>query len=67
MFFFIESARGNKDFTFKLIIQGLLRLYNRDVFFDLTKMKALFMASIGKVDFNVDILIIHSTLNILVE
>jgi hypothetical protein len=31
--------------------------------FDLTKIKALLMASIGKVGFNIDTLTIHSTLN----
>jgi hypothetical protein len=35
--------------------------------FDLTKIKALFMASIGKFAFNIDDLTIHSTLNILVQ
>jgi hypothetical protein len=51
-------------FTLKLIIQGLLWLYNRDISFDLTKTKALLMASIGKIAFNIDGLTIHSTLNI---
>jgi predicted transcriptional regulator len=48
-------------------VQGLLKilhLYNRDISFDLTKTKALFMASICKVAFNIDGLTIHSTLNI---
>jgi hypothetical protein len=35
--------------------------------FNLTKTKALLMASIGKVVFNIDSLTIHSTLNILVQ
>jgi hypothetical protein len=56
-----------KNFTLKLIIQELLRLYNRDVFSNLTKTKALFMASIDKVAFNIDSLTIHLTLNILVQ
>jgi hypothetical protein len=56
-----------KTFTLKLIIQGLLWLYNRDMSFDLTKTKALLMASISKIAFNIDGLTIHSTLNILVQ
>jgi hypothetical protein len=55
--------RGN-FFTLKLIIQGLLRLYNRDISFDLIRTKALFMASTCKISFNIDCLILHSTLNI---
>jgi hypothetical protein len=37
------------------------------MFSSLTKTKALLMASIGKVVFNIDGLIIHSALNILVQ
>jgi hypothetical protein len=37
-----------KTFTLKHIIQRLLWLYNRDIFFDLTKTKVLLMALIGK-------------------
>jgi hypothetical protein len=37
------------------------------MFFDLTKIKALLMASIGKTIFNIDNLTIHSTLNIHVQ
>jgi len=53
----------SKIFTLKFIIEGLLRLYNRDVSSDLTKTKVLFMASICKVAFNIDGLTIHLTLN----
>jgi len=59
-----------KTFTLKLIIQGLLWLYDRDIIYDwniiydLTKTKALLMASMGKIAFNIDGLIIHSILNI---
>jgi hypothetical protein len=56
-----------KTFTLKFIIQGLLWLYIKDISFDLTKTKVLFMASIGKIIFNIDDLIIHSTLNIHVQ
>jgi hypothetical protein len=37
------------------------------MFYDLTKTKALLMASIGKVAFNIDGLTIHSTLNIPIQ
>ncbi len=65
--FLTKGVGTGKIFTLKLIIQGLLRLYNRDMSFDLTKTNALLMASISKVVFNIDGLIIHSTLNILVQ
>ncbi len=61
------GAKTNKFFTLKLVIQGLLWLYNKDMFSNLTKPKALLTTSIGKVDFNIDDLIIHSTLNIHVQ
>jgi len=67
MFIFDRGNRIGKTFTLKLIIQGLLRLYTRDISSDLTKIKALFMPSIGKISFNIDGLIIHLTLNILVQ
>jgi len=57
--FFTRDARTNKTFTLKLIIQELLWLYNRDISFDLTKTKALFMASTCKVAFNIDSLKIN--------
>jgi hypothetical protein len=63
----IGGARIGKTFTLKLIIQGLLWLYNINIYFELTKTKALLMTSIGKVVFNIDDLIIHLTLNIPVQ
>jgi hypothetical protein len=42
--FLTRGAQTNKTFTLKLIIQGLLQLYNTNMSFDLTKIKALFMA-----------------------
>jgi hypothetical protein len=42
--FFIEGDGTNKTLRLKLIIQGLLRLYNKNMSFDLTKIKALLMA-----------------------
>jgi archaellum biogenesis ATPase FlaH len=65
--FLIGDVGTGKTFTLKLIIQGLLRLYNKDMSFDLTKTKVLFMALISKVAFNINDLTIHSTLNILVQ
>jgi len=65
--FFIRGVGIGKTFTLKLIIQRLLQLYNIDMSFDLTKIKGLLMALISKVVFNIDGLIIHSTLNILVQ
>jgi hypothetical protein len=56
-----------KNFTLKIIIQGLLQLYNKNMSFELTKTKALLMASINKYVFNNDCLTIHSTSNILVQ
>jgi hypothetical protein len=56
-----------KIFTLKLIIQGLLWLHNKDLSSNLTKRKALLMASIGKVAFNIHGQTIHSTLNIRVQ
>jgi hypothetical protein len=41
-------------FTLKLIIQGLLRLYNKDLSSNWTKIKALLMAFMEKVAFNID-------------
>jgi hypothetical protein len=67
MFIFIRGVGIGKTFTLKLIIQGLLWLYNRDISSDLTKTKALFMASIGKVAFNIDDLTIYLALNIHVQ
>jgi hypothetical protein len=63
--FFTRGTGIDKKITLKLIMQMLLWLYHKDVSSDLTKTKGLFMASISKVAFNIDGLIIHSTLNIL--
>jgi hypothetical protein len=65
--FLTKGVGTNKTFTLKLIIQGLLRLYNRNISFDLIKTKSLFMALTGKIIFNIDGLTIHSALNILVQ
>jgi hypothetical protein len=65
--FLIGGVGIGKTFTLKLIIQRSLRLYIRHISFNLTKTKALLMASIGKVAFNINGLTIHSTLNIHVQ
>jgi hypothetical protein len=65
--FLIGGVGIGKNFTLKLIIQGLLRLYNKNISFDLTKTKALLMASISIFFFNIVDLIIHLALNILVQ
>jgi dephospho-CoA kinase len=57
--FFIGSAGTGKSFILKLIIQGLLRLYNKDLSSNLTKKKTLLMAFRGKTTFNIDGQIIH--------
>ncbi len=62
-----KGVGTSKFFTLKLIIQGLLQLYNRDISFDLKKTKALLIATIGKTTFNIDSLTIHSTLNIPIQ
>jgi hypothetical protein len=53
-----------KTFTLKLIIQCLLQSCNNDISLNLTKTKALHMAYIIKVAFNIDSSTIHSTSNI---
>jgi len=65
--FFIKGDGTSKTLRPKLLIQGLLRLYNKNMSFDLTKIKALLMASIGKVAFNIDGLTVYSTLNIPIQ
>jgi hypothetical protein len=42
--FLTRGARTSKTFTLKFIIQGLLQMYNKNMSFDLTKIKALLMA-----------------------
>ncbi len=65
--FFMGGARTSKKITLKLIIQGLLWLYNKDLSSNLTKIKALRMASTSKVTFNIDGQTIHLTFNIHVQ
>jgi hypothetical protein len=63
MFIFMGGVGTGKTFTLKLIIQDLLRLYNKDISFNLTKTKVLFMASTSIITCNINVLTIHSTLN----
>ncbi len=64
--YFLQRGVGiGKKITLKLIIQGLLQLYNINMYSNLTKTKVLIMTSTSKVAFNS--LIIHSTLNINVQ
>jgi len=58
--FLIGDVRTNKNFTLKVIIQGLLRLYNKDISSNLTKTKALLTTLIRKIIFNIDGSTIHS-------
>jgi len=68
IYLFLTRGVGiRKKFTLKLIIEGLLQLCNRDIYYDLTKTNVLLMASTCKIAFNIDGLTIHSTLNILVQ
>jgi hypothetical protein len=52
--FLIGGVGSSKTFIFKLIIQGLLRLYNKDLSLDLTKIKAVLIESRYKIAFNID-------------
>jgi hypothetical protein len=37
--FFIKAVGSSKTLTLKFIIEGLLRLYNKNISFDLTKLR----------------------------
>jgi hypothetical protein len=37
--FFIKAVGSSKTLTLKFIIEGLLRLYNKNISFDLTKIR----------------------------
>jgi hypothetical protein len=68
LFHFWQGGDGiGKTFTLNLIIQGLLESYNSNISLDLTKTKALLMAYITKVAFNINSFKIHSTSNIHVQ
>jgi hypothetical protein len=62
--FLTGGARIGKTFTFKLLVQGLLRIYNKYLDSDLQKVKAILMAFTGKATFNIDGSTIHSALHI---
>jgi hypothetical protein len=61
--FIIRGVGIGKVFTLKLIFQGLLQLYNKNLSLDLIKVKALLMAFTTKVAFKIDNQTIHSTWN----
>jgi len=65
--FFIGDAGIGKKFYIKTYNSSIIIIYNKNISFVLTKTKALLMASISKVTFNINGLTIHSTLNILVQ
>jgi hypothetical protein len=65
--FLTTCGRTSKTFTLKLIIQGLLRIYNKKNSWNLTQIKKLFMASTCKVAFSIDGQTIHSKLNIPIQ
>jgi hypothetical protein len=65
--FLIRGAKIDNTFILKLITQGLLWLYNKNLASNLIKIKTLLMASTNKITLNVDSQTKHSTLNILVQ
>jgi hypothetical protein len=65
--FLTRGAKTSKTFTLKLIIQGLLRICNKNLSSNLTQIKELFMASTCKIAFNIDGQTIHSKLNIPIQ
>jgi hypothetical protein len=67
VFFFIRVVGIDKTFRLKLIIQGLLQSYNRDMSFNLTKTKTLLITLIGINASNIGSLTIHLTLNISIQ
>jgi len=67
MFIFDRGCWNWKNFYIETHNSRIITIINRDISFNLTKTKALFMASTGKITFNINDLIIHSTLNIHVQ
>ncbi len=65
--FLIKGVGTSRNFILKWIIQGLLQVYYKYLPLNLTDIKALLMASIGKIAYNIDGQTIHSTLNIHVQ
>jgi hypothetical protein len=62
---FITRVVGTcKFFTLMLLIQALIRFYNRHPHSDPLKKNVLFMAYIGKTTFNIDGTTIHSSISI---
>jgi hypothetical protein len=65
--FSIRGARIGKTFSLEFIIHILLRLYNKNIYPYLIKIKVILVTSIGEATFNIDGLTIHLTLNIHVQ
>ncbi len=65
--FLVRGVGTNKKITLKIIVQGLLQLYNKNLSLGLTKIKKLLMASISEVELNIESQIIHLALNIHVQ
>ncbi len=59
MFILIGGVGTSKNITLKLIIQGLLWLYNKKIYSNLIKTKTLLMASTCKVAFNINGLVLN--------
>ncbi len=62
--FIIGGVITRKTFTLMLLIQALIHFYNRHLHSNPSTKKKLFMAYTGKVAFNIDGTIIHSSLSI---
>lgn len=63
----IRGAKIDNTFILKLIIQGFLWLYNKNLSSNLIKTKTLFMTSTNKITLSVDSQTKHSTSNIIVQ
>jgi hypothetical protein len=65
--FIIGGVGIGKYFISMLVIQGLVHFYNKHPKLDLSKKKALLMAYIEKITFNIDGTTIHSSHSILLN
>lgn len=65
LYLFLTGGAGSgKTYTLHAIIQGLLRIYHKDLHSNPLKAKALLMAYTGKAAFNINGTTIHSALHI---
>ncbi len=67
LFFLTKGVGIGKSFISKLVVQGLLHLYNKNLSLNLTKIKFWFMASTNKATFNIGWSNNDLILNILVQ